>query len=143
MDNAVHRNALKHPNGYVYEDITISFLIPNDYFVKELFDAWQNMVIDTTRYRAGYKSDYATDIIISQLDKKNYPVYSIKLKNAWPVGVNSIDLDNTAESAVSRVSVSFTFEDIEKSNVVDTIVGKAKGFVSSIPQIPAISYPSL
>jgi hypothetical protein len=142
LDNVLHRNSLKYPNGYVYEDITVNFLLPTDYFIKNLFDAWQNMVIDKNTYRAGYKDDYTSDIIISQLDKRNYPVYTIKLKNAWPVGVNSIDLDNTAESAFSRLSVAFTFEEIEDGNALTTLVGQAKGFVSSIPQIPEIRLPS-
>lgn len=138
LENALHRNSLKHPTGYMYEDITMNFLMPSDYFIKTLFDNWQNMVIDKTRYRAGYRDDYATDILISQLDAKNYPVYTLKFKKAWPVGVNSIDLDNTAENGLARVSVAFTFEEIEDASAVDALIGKAKGFTSSIPQLPEI-----
>lgn len=136
LDNSLNRNSLKYPNGYVYEDVTLNFILPNDYFVKSLFDAWHNMIISKTRYRAGYRNDYTTDITLSQLDKNNYPVYTVKLKNAFPTGVNSIDLDNTSESAYSRLSVTFTFEDIEDGNLLTTLIGQAKGFTSSIPNLP-------
>tara|TARA_R110000765_G_scaffold9042_5_gene28597 strand:+ start:9336 stop:10037 length:702 start_codon:yes stop_codon:yes gene_type:complete len=140
FENSTVRNALKFPNGYVYEDVTMSFLVTNDYFVKELFDEWQNLIIDKTRYRAGYKDDYSSDITISQLDKSNVAVRTIKLKRAWPVGVNSIDFDNTAEGALVRVSVSFTFEEIIESDAIGNVIGKVKGFVSSIPKIPGIKF---
>ena len=140
LDAAVQRHAHKFPTGYTNEDVTFTFVLPNDYFIKEMFDAWQAMVIDPVRYRAGYKEDYTSDIIVQQLDAQDHPVYSIKLTDAYPVGVNSIELDNTSENPLSIVSVTFTYSDMQRDNALSGIIGKAKGFLSSIPKLPTFDF---
>ena len=61
-------------------------------------------------YRLNYLKDFAVDVKISQLNKKNLPIYTVILHNAFPVTFNSIALDNSAENSVQKFSVTMAYE---------------------------------
>ena len=84
---ATHNHHLsKKPYSAVTDEVTMSFMLTNDYYIKKYFDMWQEMIIDTSRehYKTFYKSEYTTDVIIQQLSASNdvVPGYTIKLQNA-------------------------------------------------------------
>lgn len=105
------RQFIKVPNGYANEDVTFTFLLTNDYYIRKIFDTWMNKVINFETYTAGYKEDYTTDVVIQQLNKNNIPIYGIKLLNAYPINIQAIELNNTAENTVQKVTVTMTYED--------------------------------
>lgn len=110
------RNTVSVANGYRYEDVTADFILTNDYFIKNLFDKWHNAVIDPVTYRANYEKNYKVDVIIQQLNANNLPVYGVKLTNAWPSAVNSVNLSNEEENTYSKLNVTFNFEDVEPAS---------------------------
>lgn len=66
--------------GYVHEDVSMSFLLLNDYGIRKYFETWQKIAFNQSEFQIGYKSDYVRDITISQLKKgKSLPVYSTSL----------------------------------------------------------------
>ena len=76
----------KVPYGYAVTDISITFLVLNDYGIKKYFETWQNLAVDQNTFEAGFQRGTATDpgyafnVTIQQLRKGfSLPVYSTNL----------------------------------------------------------------
>lgn len=135
MDYQSIRQAIKMPNGYINEDITFSFHLTHDYYIKKMFDKWVSAVIDFKNYRVRYQNEYTTDVIIQQLDKKNIPIYGIKLYKAFPVTINSINLDNTAENTPQKVSVTMAYEDYAVEGGLSSALSAIKTSIGGITNL--------
>jgi len=113
--------------GYANPDVSMTFYVMNDYGVVEYFDSWRNYVYNNNTYEAKYKSEYAATVEIHQLRKpiinKNVSlgplnvniglggntVYGVKLLEAFPTSVNSIELNNELDGLVQvTVQLSYT-----------------------------------
>ena len=107
----MQKQAVKMIYTFMDEPVTIVFLLTNDYYVKKFFDGRFEKTIDTKNYRLKYKNTYSMgDITINQLNRNNEVVYSAVLENAYPIAMNSIELSNTSENDVVRLSVTFSYE---------------------------------
>jgi|ETNmetMinimDraft_24_1059892.scaffolds.fasta_scaffold24154_2 hypothetical protein len=120
------RHAEKKPNGYANEDVNLIFNLTNDYYIRDLFNKWTNFIIDRKTYAAGFRDDYSTTVYINQLDGNFKEVYSVKLNKAYPVTVQSIDLNHTSTDAIQKLSVSLTYYDFEEINHVNPPAPKPK-----------------
>lgn len=123
LDYQSYRQTYKVPTGYFNEDVTFSFHVTNDYYIKKLFDKWMDHIISHKTYHLGWDSDFKCDVIIHQLDDNNIPVYGVKLKDAFPISVNSISLDNNNDDTI-KVQVAFTYKDFKE---VGPITGTIEG----------------
>lgn len=108
-DNGTHR-PIKIPTGYIEDDVTMIFNLTNNYLVKRALDSWMQQIINANSYRLAYDAAYKRDIKISQLDENNAVVYTSILYAAYPITINSIDLDNNSESTISKATVVFTYD---------------------------------
>jgi hypothetical protein len=113
-DYSATRQAEKRPNGYANEDVNFVFNLTNDYFIRDIFNRWTNEIVDRDTYEVGYRSDYSIDIDIHQLDEEDNKVYTCTLKDAFPVTVQNIDLNNTTESSVQKLNVTMAYRDFEE-----------------------------
>lgn len=129
------RQQIKVPTGYFNEDITFEFHLTNDYYVKKIFDRWLNTIIEQDSYTLKYDSEFKTDVTIQQLNEQNVPIYGVKLLNAFPVTVNSIDLNNTSADTTQKLSVTFTFEDFEAEGALSSAVSGFKNSIGGITRI--------
>jgi hypothetical protein len=129
------RQSNKVPYGYFNEDVTFTYLLTQDYYIKKIFDKWAEMVIDTKNYRARYQNEYATDVVIQQLNKKNIPIYGVRLKKAYPITVNEIALDNNAENTPQKLSVTMTYEDFVIEGAVTSAVSSIKTAIGGIKKL--------
>tara|TARA_B100001093_G_scaffold128481_1_gene120953 strand:+ start:5935 stop:6597 length:663 start_codon:yes stop_codon:yes gene_type:complete len=121
LDYIAERQAIKIPYSVINEDITMTFILTNDYFIKKLFDSWLTSIFDVENYRAGYKKDFTCDIIIQQLNEQNIPVYGVKLEGAFPITVNAINMDNNAENTVQKMSVTMSYENYVPEDIFDSV----------------------
>lgn len=126
------RQLFKVPNGYANEDVTFSFYLTQDYYIREVFDNWMNKVINFETYTVGYREDYCTDVVIQQLDKNNIPVYGIKLINAYPINIQAIELNSTSENTIQKVSITMTYEDFVQEGFVTSILSAASGVLGQV-----------
>ena len=110
VDYIAEKQAVKIPYGFINEDVTATFLLTNDYYMKTMFDGWLEMCHDSTTYRAKFKKDFVTDVVIQQLNEQDVPIYGIRLENAFPTGVAGIALDNNSESTIQKLSVTFAYD---------------------------------
>lgn len=116
------RQSTKVPQGYFNEDVNFVFHLTGDYYMKKLFDRWMDIVINPETYKAAYKSDYVTDITIQQLNSKNIPIHGVKLLNAFPIGVNSVELNN-ASGDPQKLNVTVTYEDFVNEGSITSSLG--------------------
>lgn len=115
----------KIANGAVVDDVTFSFRVLNDYGIKKYFDQWQKIAYNPSTYQIGYKSDYGKQVVINQLKKgQTFPtnvnldvnpvsssmiINQTKLFGAWPITINSIDLNNEQDGLVEyTVQLAYT-----------------------------------
>ena len=120
---AMHNHHLaKKPYSAATDEVTMSFILTNDYYIKKYFDMWQEMIIDTSgeHYKAFYKQDYCTDVLIQQISQSNdmIPGYTIKLENAYPITVGSIDLSESSEGMM-ELSITFEYDNFKSLGLVD------------------------
>ena len=102
---------IKKAYGYLNEDVSFTFLLTGDYYMKGMFDAWQGSVFNQERGTMNYKDDYTSNVIIQQLNDKHLPIYTCTLRNAFPTTVSAVELSNGNENQVSRVTVSLAYDD--------------------------------
>jgi len=130
-----NHNRTKKPYSMMTEEVTMSFLLTNDYYVKRYFDMWQNMIIDDSgdHYKTMYKRDYSTDVTIQQLSTSNdfVPGYSIQLLNAYPIQVSSVELSNGGDGLL-EVSVTWEYDNWKTVGLTDGFSNLAGGLLESL-----------
>jgi hypothetical protein len=73
IGNKTERVAYRH----IYGDVTMNFLLLNDYGIRNYFEEWTKRIVDPDTYEMSYKNEYASQIRIQQLKKGiGLPVYS-------------------------------------------------------------------
>lgn len=110
FDSAYGNKRTKFPHAYDQADCQMTFLLTNDMFIKRFFDKWSEKVINKQTGILGYKKSYQTDIVIQQLDVKNFPIHGIKLYNAYPVSIQDIQLSNNGDNEITRLTVNVTYD---------------------------------
>lgn len=123
--------SIKMPYNYINDDVTMQFHITNDHYMKKFFENWTGRIFNKKKMTMKYRSSYATDIIIQQLDQRDKPVYTCTLKNAYPTTVASYDLSNASENATQKLSITFTYEDWAEEGFVESILSKGKVLLGS------------
>lgn len=97
------------PYGVTYEDLTFSFKTSSDLYEKTVLDKWMNTIYDPISHEVSYLEDYAVDITINQLDEQDNVVYTVILKDAFPMAVDSMALSNADSDSTHHVSASFAY----------------------------------
>lgn len=120
---ATHNHHLsKKPYSAITDEVTMTFLLTNDYYIKKYFDMWQEMIVDTSgkHYKTFYKNEYCTDVTIQQLSGSNnlVPGYTIELLNAYPIQVGAIELSSEGEGLI-EVQITFEYDNYRSVGLVD------------------------
>lgn len=96
----------------------MTFLETKDYNIRKYFDKWMKNIIDTDKYRVGYKNSdpsdskrehFAHDIKIRPLSRKGEHAYGVNLEQAFPTTLNAVDFSNGADEIV-RITVTFAYD---------------------------------
>lgn len=112
------------------EDVTISFLVTNEWKTWEFLREWQNDSIqnmeELSGYIVNYKTDYVKDVTIHHLSQSgvvganrvltstdNFITKSIKLKNAYPSAVTPLQFGNGNENEVLRCTATLIYDNWE------------------------------
>jgi len=120
--------AIKKTYGYLNEDVTFSFLLTGDYYMKGVFDSWQGSIVNYERGTLNYREDYTSNVVIQQLNQQNIPIYTCTLRNAFPTTVSSIELANSNDNQIARVSVTMSYDDWDDNA---SFAGAAIGAIAS------------
>jgi hypothetical protein len=132
QDYQTVKQSVKMPTVFLNDEVTFTFLLTQDYYMKEVFDQWQSQIMDFDRYKLRYKADYTSDIIIDQLNKEGLPVYSVMLQKAFPVAVSSVELSNTGENTIQKVSVTMAYDNFVKQTIGQSTLNKVAAVTEQI-----------
>tara|TARA_Y100000385_G_scaffold290363_1_gene363183 strand:- start:1794 stop:2495 length:702 start_codon:yes stop_codon:yes gene_type:complete len=130
LDFAAEKETIKMPNGFIDDDVTFTFYLTNDYYMKDMMETWMSSIVDTENYTLGYKKNYQTDIIIQQLNSFDKNVYGVKLINAYPIAISALALNNESENAFQRLQVTFAYDRYVPENFIQSSIS---GLISAIP----------
>lgn len=94
--------------GYAVAEISLTFVLLNDYGVRKHMERWQNLVVDQQTFEVGYYNDYVKPVKIYQQDKNERTVYGVELLEAYPTSLNGVQLNNDQDGLVElNVSLSY------------------------------------
>ena len=106
------------PYRFTFTEASLSFYVTEDFEIKKVFDAWQEIIIDPVSGDLGYFDDYKCSIIIKKYSSgegvsigEDYPV---KLIDAWPSIIGEIALGHSLGGDVLRLPVTFQFRKWEE-----------------------------
>jgi len=119
----------KRVQGYSDADVSFSFLVTNDFYIKRMVDDWQEAIVNSETNSLGYKDDYTCDVVIQQLNQENEVVYGAVLKDAFPSSVGAMQLTSAA-GGESKVEITMSYD---KFIVEDTIGSSLSAIRSAIP----------
>ena len=132
LDYTAEKQAVKIPYSFINEDVTCTFLLTNDYYMKTMFDNWMEQVFDDKKFTAKFKKDFTSDVVIQQLNSKDVPVYGVRLENAFPTTVAGITLDNNSESAVQKMTVTFSYDNYVPEGPLSSTLSGLRSAISGV-----------
>ena len=121
--------------GFAVDDVSLSFLLTNDYSAKVYFDNWRKKILNEETLTVNYKTEYQESVRIHQLKRPIAPsinrgggsnsldiniredtVYSVELIDAFPTTLQAIEFTNELDAiAEFTVQLSYTnFRVIER-----------------------------
>ena len=98
--------------GINFPPVQMTFYLTNTYSLREYFGGWMSASVSYNEngvMYAGYQDNYVMDIKIRQYSRNGRKVASIKLIDAFPISMSSIELNNQAQTAVSELTVSLAY----------------------------------
>ena len=110
-----YRNPVEVPTGYINDELNMSFILTNDYFVKKFFDKWTQLIVDPSSYLISYPEDYRADINIQQLGPDAEVIYEVTATEAFPKSVKGVDF-TSEQTQINTIDVTFAFTDIIDKN---------------------------
>lgn len=112
-DVKIYGPTYKVPYQKQYNDISLSFICTNDFYERKLFDAWIDAIMPTDTNNLRFPKDdatrYMTDIQILQYDEFIKQIYSVKLIDAFPIGVAAQPLA-WSDDGYHRLTVQFAYQ---------------------------------
>ena len=96
-------------SDYGGDNIDMTFLLDKDMYIKTFFDTWIHNIVYPNTFNVNYLENYASDILISQLDENDNIKYQAMLISAFPKIISPLTLDYSATNQVHRMTVSFAY----------------------------------
>lgn len=107
----------KFPLMTSYNDITLEFICRDvDFLEKKLFDIWFDIINppnfnpdNSFSYNFIYKQEYTANIIITQYSLSGAKLYSVELKDAFPIAMDPLELNWGDGDGLHKLSVTFAY----------------------------------
>ena len=93
----------------VYDDVTFTFHVSDDYKELEYFQTWMNLMIDPITNRVGFYSDYVGEIIITNKSRTNTTALRTTLLDAYPKRIEPLAVDYSTNDAAMNLSVNVQY----------------------------------
>ena len=111
---ATHNHHLaKKPYSMATDEVSMTFLLTNDYYMKKYFDLWMELIIDSSgnHYKTRYKEDYCAKVTIQALRGNSVAQvgYANVLENAYPRQISQVELGNE-QGGLVQVTVTWEYD---------------------------------
>ena len=121
IDRRIGMEFEKIAYGYAVDDISMSFLLTNDYYVKKYFDTWKTFIINENKQIANYKKDYQAKVVIHQL-RNSIPKTAFDIQvGSLPIGVDVTNFLNSF-TAKAGFNVGLTTYSVELIDAFPTTI---------------------
>tara|TARA_Y100000114_G_scaffold46470_1_gene42243 strand:- start:3527 stop:4066 length:540 start_codon:yes stop_codon:yes gene_type:complete len=101
----------KVADGFLVDDVNISFYMPADGSIKQYFETWAQKAVLNVQGRIGYKVDYQKNVMIQQLKRDESVSHQVLLREAFPTSLQAIELSSETTNQLSRYSVQLSYTD--------------------------------
>lgn len=125
----------KLPYGVVYEAQSFTFRSSKDLHEKNILDKWMELIFNPVTHEVAYMDDFATNIVINQLDEQDNVVYTVILRDAYPTICDSMPLTNEDQDTVHRITCQFMYRRWDKGQTTGS-----SGLIDSLSQTPLGPY---
>jgi hypothetical protein len=98
----------KFPYQHAYNDINLTFIVGDNMNEKKRFEEWIELISPINNYDFSYKDSYAGTIQIFQYDVSGTQTYAVELIDAYPTGINQLDLDWSSDGH-HKLVVTFAY----------------------------------
>lgn len=109
----IYGPVFKVPYQTQYTETTLTFLCSNEFYERKLFERYMEAIMphDTNnlRFPRGRETRYYTNITIIQYDEFIKKIYSVELRDAYPVAIAAQPL-SWADDGFHRLSVQFAYQ---------------------------------
>lgn len=119
FDHQDYQQSNKFPYTVIDSEVTMSFLLTNDYHMRKMFDNWMSGIYNVNTHRIGLKEKYAVDVVIQHLNQQNIPIYGVKLLKAFPTAVSAIALSQE-EVSVVKMEVTWAYDKFKSEGAVES-----------------------
>ena len=106
VDRRIGMEFEKIAYGYIVEDVTMSFYLPNDFLPKKYFNAWRSIIINENSQEAAYKTDYQRTVKIHQL-RNSLPSNAFNIQ-VGPVGVQLPGVNDILNSFAVKKGINIS-----------------------------------
>nr|DAM80112.1 MAG TPA: Baseplate wedge protein [Caudoviricetes sp.]DAO72641.1 MAG TPA: Baseplate wedge protein [Caudoviricetes sp.]DAS48656.1 MAG TPA: Baseplate wedge protein [Caudoviricetes sp.] len=97
------------PYSQMYNPVTMTFYADSTLNTRRYFDIWQNAVVNIHDNTLNFYSEFTSDVHIWALDREGNDAYGVKLIEAYPLTLASVDL-SYGNNAVQNVTVTFSYK---------------------------------
>ncbi len=98
-----------YPHGFVNDDFSCSFPMTGDFAVKKLFEEWMYYIVHGENFLVRFPDQYKVDLILHQIDTKEKEIYSVKIEDAFPKTISTIEYNQAPDAMVPILNVSFGY----------------------------------
>ena len=113
--------------GHSFPEVTFTFYLANTYSMREYFERWMQVASSTepddVQY-VGYYDEYSKfDVEVAGFTRLGAKAYTIKLHNAFPTAINTIELNNQLQTAPAEMSVSIAYRTYKTKQELTAPIG--------------------
>jgi hypothetical protein len=119
FDHQDFQQSNKFPYTVIDSEVTMEFLVTNDYYIRKMFDNWMNGIYNTNTHRIGLKENYSVDCVIQHLNQENIPIHGVKLLKAFPTDISAMELSQE-DSALVKMTVTWAYDKFEPEGAVES-----------------------
>lgn len=120
IDSFINNKTMNVINKIDYDPVSFTFLLDAEKKILDFLLSWKSLIIDQ-KYRYGYRDDYRTDIEIIMHHLHDSEVISCKLKNAFLINIDPIELGTELRDQISEITFSVQYDDIEYDSDKDDL----------------------
>lgn len=118
--------------GFLNDEIALTFLGLNDYAIRKYLEAWQFFCMNPDTHNVKYKTEYARNVTIQQLDHLSRVVYSITLEDAFPTQLLPIEFSNENGQPV-EIAATLTYTRWRQDGFANQVISSvAQNFLEDI-----------
>lgn len=102
-------SAFRVPYSQAYDPVTFSFYSDADGDVRRYFDLWQNTVINVRSNTLNFYNEFTSGIEMWSLNEAEQPTYGVRLEEAYPIAVGSVDISYGNINAYQTITTTIQF----------------------------------